>query len=126
MLLVNVLWGFLNITLPIIPIYLGIIKYYYKQENIIEELNYIAIVVVSALIILSCFRARDAMCQIVPMIMLFPPLFILYIIHLSKKKMKDRGFHDKIIASFMILLLVLYISFWVINLRGYGNFEIKF
>jgi len=105
----------LSITSLSIPIYLGIIKYY-KQENIIEEWNYIAIVFFSALIIFllgnfikNRHRHSSAMNLILP-IMLYIPLFILYLIHVSLKKMKDRGFHDKIISSLMILLMVIYFA----------------
>jgi len=103
----------LSITSLSIPIYLGIIKYY-KQENIIETWNYIAIVFFSALIILAlgtCIKGRhaSAMCLILP-IMLYIPLFILYLIHVTLKKMKDRGYHDKIITSLMILLMVIYLA----------------
>jgi hypothetical protein len=106
----NVLWRILNITIPIIPIYLGIILYY-KRKNIINTMNYIAIVFVSALIMFSCIKESDGMCQIIP-IFLFIPLFILFIMHVLQKNMKDRGFHDKIITSFMIVLMSLYIIFW--------------
>jgi uncharacterized membrane protein len=100
----------LSISIPI-PVYLGILKYYYKEDDRITTWNYIAIVFFSLLIIISalnCRWTRSMNCIIGPLLLLVPLQFfyLVYLIqHFRKTPKYDK--HDKIIARVIIVSLVL-------------------
>lgn len=115
-LVINTIWKLLHLITLIIPIYLGVLKYYYKEEDRIKTWNYLSIVFFCFLIIVVqigfCLRVKEIMCQIIPII-LFVPLLILYIVYLidTRKKniFKKYDNQDKIINLLMIISILMYI-----------------
>ena len=115
-LVINTIWKLLNLITLIIPIYLGVLKYYYKEEYRIKTWNYLSIVFFCFLILVVqigvCLRVKEIMCQIIPII-LFIPLLILYIIYLidtrKRKILKKYDNQDKIINLLMIISIIMYI-----------------
>ena len=115
-LVINTIWKLLHLITLIIPIYLGVLKYYYKEEDRIKTWNYLSIVFFCFLIIVVqigfCLRVKEIMCQIIPII-LFVPLLILYIVYLidTRKKniFKKYDNQDKLINLLMIISILMYI-----------------
>lgn len=115
-LVINTIWKLLHLITLIIPIYLGVLKYYYKEEDRIKTWNYLSIVFFCFLILVVqigfCLRVKEIMCQIIPII-LFVPLLILYIVYLidtrKRKIFKKYDNQDKIINLLMIISILMYI-----------------
>ena len=121
--LINLVWKVLNSSIPIFPIYLGTLKYYFNYNKIDTRL-YSIISIISLLVIISqlnCLKFKEIMCQILPFI-LITVLMCVYMVYLllhnRNFKTKKYDKHDILINFSILFYLTLFIIAFI---RFYYN-----